>query len=64
MRIGWIGTGIMGSSMAGHLQNSGHELHVFNRTRDSLSFTSSTLLSGGRDKALPARRRSCSSSER
>jgi len=33
MKIGWIGTGIMGSSMVGHLQSSGHELHVFNRTR-------------------------------
>lgn len=33
MRIGWIGTGVMGSSMAGHLQESNHELYVFNRTR-------------------------------
>ena len=33
MKIGWIGTGIMGSSMAGHLQKSGHELYVYNRTR-------------------------------
>jgi 3-hydroxyisobutyrate dehydrogenase len=34
MKIGWIGTGVMGSSMAGHLLDAGHELHVFNRTRD------------------------------
>ena len=34
MKIGWIGTGIMGGSMAGHLQAAGHELYVFNRTRD------------------------------
>jgi 3-hydroxyisobutyrate dehydrogenase len=33
MKIGWIGTGVMGQSMAGHLQNGGHELYVFNRTR-------------------------------
>ena len=33
MRIGWIGTGIMGAPMAGHLQAAGHELFVFNRTR-------------------------------
>jgi 3-hydroxyisobutyrate dehydrogenase len=33
MRIGWIGTGVMGSSMAGHLQQAGHALAVFNRTR-------------------------------
>jgi 3-hydroxyisobutyrate dehydrogenase len=33
MRIGWIGTGVMGQSMAGHLQKAGHTLAVFNRTR-------------------------------
>jgi len=33
MRIGWIGTGVMGAPMAGHLQRAGHELHIFNRTR-------------------------------
>ena len=33
-RIGCIGTGIMGRSMAGHLLAAGHELHVFNRTRE------------------------------
>ncbi|HEY1515576.1 MAG TPA: NAD(P)-dependent oxidoreductase [Solirubrobacteraceae bacterium] len=33
-QIGWIGTGVMGSPMAGHLLDAGHELHVFNRTRE------------------------------
>ena len=33
MKIGWIGTGVMGLPMAGHLQESGHELFVFNRTK-------------------------------
>ena len=33
MKIGFIGTGIMGSSMAGHLMAAGHTLHVYNRTR-------------------------------
>lgn len=33
MRIGWIGTGVMGAAMAGHLLRAGHELFVFNRTR-------------------------------
>jgi 2-hydroxy-3-oxopropionate reductase len=28
MKIGFIGLGIMGAPMAGHLQNGGHELHV------------------------------------
>jgi 3-hydroxyisobutyrate dehydrogenase len=32
--IAFIGTGVMGRSMAGHLKAAGHELHVFNRTRD------------------------------
>jgi 3-hydroxyisobutyrate dehydrogenase len=34
MKIGWIGTGIMGASMAGHLQFAGHELCLYNRARD------------------------------
>jgi 3-hydroxyisobutyrate dehydrogenase len=34
MPIGFVGTGIMGRSMAGHLLAAGHELHVFNRTRE------------------------------
>ncbi len=33
-RIGWIGTGVMGLSMCGHLLDAGHRLTVFNRTRD------------------------------
>ena len=32
LRVGWIGTGVMGKSMAGHLQKKGHKLSVFNRT--------------------------------
>src|SRR5690349_10315984 len=31
--IAFIGTGVMGRSMAGHLQKAGHTLHVHNRTR-------------------------------
>ena len=31
--IGWIGTGVMGAPMAGHLLEAGNQLHVFNRTR-------------------------------
>ncbi len=33
MKIGWIGIGVMGKSMAGHLQAAGHELYIFNRTK-------------------------------
>jgi len=31
--IGFIGLGIMGQSMAGHLQKNGYKLHVYNRTK-------------------------------
>jgi 3-hydroxyisobutyrate dehydrogenase len=32
-RIGWIGTGVMGTSMCGHLLRAGFAASVFNRTR-------------------------------
>lgn len=32
-RIGWIGTGVMGVSMAGHLMDNGYAVSVFNRTK-------------------------------
>jgi 3-hydroxyisobutyrate dehydrogenase len=41
--IGWIGTGIMGSSMAGHLLAAGHRLRVYNRTPEKAR----TLLDAG-----------------
>lgn len=34
LSIAFIGTGVMGRSMAGHLQKAGHPLHVYNRTRE------------------------------
>ncbi len=33
MNIAWIGTGVMGGPMAGHLIEAGHALFVYNRTR-------------------------------
>ncbi|HEY1508622.1 MAG TPA: NAD(P)-dependent oxidoreductase [Solirubrobacteraceae bacterium] len=36
-RIGWIGTGVMGSSMAGHLLKAGHDVGVYNRTKQRAS---------------------------
>jgi 3-hydroxyisobutyrate dehydrogenase len=33
-KVGWIGTGVMGASMAGHLLRAGHELTVHTRTRE------------------------------
>lgn len=32
-RIGWIGTGVMGASMCGHLMNAGYSATVYSRTR-------------------------------
>ena len=31
--IGFIGLGVMGQSMAGHIVNAGYELHVYTRTK-------------------------------
>lgn len=33
-RIGWIGTGVMGSSMCGHLMTAGFSATVYNRSRE------------------------------
>ena len=33
LRISFIGTGVMGGPMAGHLVKAGHALTVYNRTR-------------------------------
>lgn len=33
MKIGFIGTGVMGHAVAGHLMDAGHELFVYNRTK-------------------------------
>ena len=43
MKIGFIGTGIMGSRMAANLQRAGYDLVVHNRTRSKAE----ALLSGG-----------------
>jgi len=34
LRVGFIGLGNMGRSMAGHILAAGHPLHVYNRSRD------------------------------
>lgn len=34
LHIAWIGTGVMGRAMAGHLLQAGHALTVFTRTRE------------------------------
>jgi len=32
MKVSWIGTGVMGTSMAMHLMSAGHDMTVYNRT--------------------------------
>lgn len=32
-KIGWIGTGVMGSSMCKHIINEGYDVYLYNRTR-------------------------------
>ncbi len=34
LRVGWIGVGVMGRSMCGHLLAAGYPVRVYNRTRD------------------------------
>ena len=41
--IGFIGTGVMGRSMAGHLITAGHAIHIFNRTKEKAQ----TLIAAG-----------------
>ncbi len=33
MKLGWIGIGVMGNAMCGHLMAAGHRLWIYNRTR-------------------------------
>lgn len=54
MKIGFIGTGIMGLPMATHLLNDGHSLKVFNRTRSkaqSLALLGAELVDSAREAA-------------
>lgn len=52
MRVGWIGTGVMGASMAGHLLKAGHAVCVFNRTKQRAA---GLLDAGGTWADSPAR---------
>ena len=36
-RVGWVGTGVMGASMAGHLLAAGHPLTIHTRSREKAS---------------------------
>ena len=49
-RIGWIGTGVMGASMCGHLIKAGYQTTVFNRTESKLA---PLLKAGAKSAASP-----------
>ncbi|KTE22917.1 oxidoreductase [Sphingopyxis sp. H050] len=52
LRISFIGTGVMGGPMAGHLAKAGHDLTVYNRTRSKAEAWVATY--GGKSAATPA----------
>lgn len=49
-RIGWIGTGVMGRSMCGHILQAGYQVSVFNRTETK---TESLVQRGARACSSP-----------
>ena len=49
--IGWVGTGVMGSAMCGHLVAAGHPVKVFSRTRERAG---ALVAAGARWCASPA----------
>ena len=51
MKIGWIGTGVMGSLMAGHIRDAGHDLFLYNRTKEK---SQGLIERGGQWCATPA----------
>jgi 3-hydroxyisobutyrate dehydrogenase len=52
MKVAFLGLGVMGSPMAGHLARAGHEVTVFNRTRDKAERW--VAAHGGRAAPTPA----------
>lgn len=32
-KIGWVGTGVMGHAMVGHIIEAGYEVSIWNRTK-------------------------------
>jgi 3-hydroxyisobutyrate dehydrogenase len=49
-RVGWIGTGVMGLSMCGHVLDAGYQVTVYNRTR---SRSKPLVDRGARDAGSP-----------
>jgi 3-hydroxyisobutyrate dehydrogenase len=51
-KVAWIGLGVMGYPLAGHLKADGHDVTVFNRTRDKMERWIAEH--GGKGAATPA----------
>ncbi len=51
INIGWIGTGVMGRSMCGHLMDKGFTMTLYNRSREK---TDSLINKGAKWVALPS----------
>ena len=52
MQVSFIGLGVMGYPMAGHLQQAGHSVSVYNRTAAKAQAWQQTY--GGKTAATPA----------
>ncbi len=48
-RLGWIGTGVMGSSMCGHLMTRGFSVTVYSRTKSKTA-----AIAGSRRRSGPS----------
>ena len=75
MQVSFIGLGVMGYPMAGHLQQAGHSVSVYNRTAakaqawqqtygGKTAATPAEAAAGGEDEAGRARRESINLSRR
>ena len=53
-KVGWIGLGVMGSSMAQHVAGAGYELHVFARDPSKESVSHVVQATGAEVHATPA----------
>ncbi|HCB74583.1 MAG TPA: oxidoreductase, partial [Sphingomonas bacterium] len=51
-KVAFLGLGVMGAPMAGHLARAGHDVTVFNRTRAKADAW--VAANGGRAAASPA----------
>lgn len=54
MRVGWLGLGIMGARMAANLRDAGHDLVVWNRTREKADAFGGTIAATPAEAAAQA----------